>query len=175
MAAKSSAVSHKERYINRYRGRFTTGANATTVVTESFNTGMNIGQANPYKWVITHFAWWPNKATYASPWGAAQAACVQLLLGNQSALLEADDAQVVCEAKAVCAYATNGGVGFNMPIVGFLPSPIPIFSQALTVAYAAATNDTALQSKEIAYEIGYVTAPIEQSEILEFLAAMGQV
>lgn len=168
-----------DRFINRYRGRLTTGSDATVVAVESFNTGMNVGRADPMKWIITHFAMWPNLVTLAGTYHTStQMIKIQLAIGTQTAQLNGDDMQVICEgciSGTVGADATGWAPEMHWPIMGFLPSPIPVFAQILTVSIDCAANATTMQSKEMVYEIGYVQAPISQNEIVEYLSAFGQV
>lgn len=175
MAGKKSTV-RRDRYINRYRGRLTTGADSTTCVYSSFNTGMNVGRVDPMKWVITHFAMWPNGIVHVLPHASGQTVKAQLALGNQTALLDGDDMQLICEAAFLAHEASAVSYPESpWPLRGFLPAPVPVFAQSLTVLFDSAANVAGLQSKSMVYEIGYIMAPITQDEIVEYLSAFGQV
>jgi hypothetical protein len=168
----------RDRFINRYRGRLTTNSDATSAAYESFNTGMNVGRTDPMKWVITHFAMWPNLVIQAYPYAATgDIVKVQLCIGNQTAILNGDDMQVICEGSTAQVPGADATAQRSQlwPIQGYLPAPVPVFAQSLTVLIDALTNQTGMQSKEFVYEIGYVQAPISQDEIVEYLSAFGQV
>jgi len=173
---KKTAV--RDRYINRYRGVVTMPANSTTGVHSTFNTGMNIGRADPIKWVITHFAMYPGSGgsfTDVQPYGASQTLRIQLAVGTQTGFLQSDDMQLLCEGAVSEHFTTSGGWVMHWPIQAYLPSPIPVFSQALTVGIRSALDEPLLAGELFAYEIGYVIGSVEQGEILEYLAANGQV
>jgi hypothetical protein len=176
MARKGGAP--RDRFINRYRGTVVMPADSTTGIWESFNTGMNVGRENPTKWVITHFAVWPGAAAafpVVEPYGATQLLKAQLCIGTQAAFLQSDDMQVICDGAISEHFTTSGGWVFYWPLQGFLPSPIPVFAQMLTVGIRSAVNDPGIAGETFVYEIGYVTSPIAQDEIVEYLSAFGQI
>lgn len=169
----------RERFINRYRGKLVLATPATDPAVFSWNTGMNVGRADPYKWVITHFAVWPNYLMIMTPIAATdthQTIKAQLQIGTNADLMSDDDMQVVATAQCQGWHLGDSALQQNgPPLQGYLPSPIPVFAQTLTVAVKALANSANLQGQHMAFEIGYVAAPIAQDEIIEYLAAFGQI
>lgn len=177
MGKKRAAV-RKDVFVNRIRGRLAFGANAATAVFESFNTGMNVGTNDPMKWIILGAHISPNvggtdNANFPEP--AAEVLCTwQLMIGTQDAMLDCDDMQVVASGHKGQILTTSGATDYNWTIPLDIRHPIPIFAQTLTVGMRA-HNVAAINSSNWYYEIQYLRASISQNEIVEYLAAFGQV
>lgn len=175
MAKKSAG--RRDVFVNRHRGRLTTGA-AGALVAESWNTGMNVGRSDPFKWVLLDFRVVPNYAAFTTITGTAPAAGFfthwQLCIGTQTAMIPSDDMQLICDIGWTPIINTQGAASITWPLSAGLPGPIPIFAQTLTVMEDH-FNSAALNGIEMGYELDYIAAPISQNEIVEYLSAFGQV
>lgn len=163
----------REKYANRYRGRLTFGASAATGVQESFNTGMNIGAGSAYKWTLLAASIQPNTfAGLVVP--STFSLQAQLAIGNQTGMLDQDDMQCISTVARSTYVSAGGANAIDWPLVFPIHSPIPVFAQALTISLVG-TNVATLNSIEFAYDLWYVTSPVNKDEMLEYLAAFGQV
>ena len=174
--AKRRAVK-KDQFVNRVRGSIQLAAAGGGSV-ESFNTGMNVGREDPMKWVILGgFLQWDinRNSAFCDLAGQDNHLAMQLCIGTQTGILDADDMQVVGTGQTQTELVTQGGMSSSQVIARLeIPYPIPVFASVLTVvAYSA--NIATLNSKYCYYEIQYLRAGISQNEIVEYLAAFGQV
>lgn len=169
-------MKRRDVFANRKRGVLTFGADATTVQVDAFETGMNIGQLDPYKWIILGASIGAVSYTngLANPAIANTGFYAQLALGNQTGQVDPDDSQAISSVSFASDFDTSGANAVNLPLVFPILSPIPVFSKEITVSIRG-TNSAAINSTAWYYEIWYVTAPIGQDEILEYMAAFGQV
>jgi hypothetical protein len=150
------------------------GADSSVAVFESFNTGMNIGQRDPMKWIIVGASIGPAGVGDVPSVTDAGSYEAQLSIGTQAAMLEPDDMQVISSLTFMFDVLTSGAHCWQFPFRFPILSPIPVFAQTITVGMDG-TNVAALQNFDYAYEIVYFTAPIVAGEIEEYLAAFGQV
>jgi len=173
--AKRAARSKADVFVNRVRGRMTFGADASAVITETFNTGMNVGRSDPMKWIILGAFISPNVQSANSPAISNEFNVrTQLCIGTQDAILDDDDMQVVSSGQKHYYGVTSGFEVWDPTINLNIRHPIPVFAQALTIMMIAA-NVAEVNNTEWYYEIQYLRASITQNEIVEYLAAFGQV
>lgn len=169
------AKARREMYANRARHRATFGADASAVAYVSWETGMNLGQNNPMKWVILGATVQPLDSTFpadaASNGGSYRA---QLQIGENTDMIDADDPQLISQCGFVTDISTNGGLAVVFPVVFPVLSPIPTFCNQMTFCMQSA-NLGAYNSTAWILEVTYVWAPIDQDEIVEYLAAFGQL
>jgi hypothetical protein len=171
MAKRRSAS--KDVYANRYRGRLSFGADASTAVYESFNTGISMTGMQPHKWDILWFSMQPAHADDAPVVCEDGTLEFQLAFGTHTALLEPDDMQCVASGAFINDNVPNGGGGaYSFPIYAGIRAPLVCLSSVLTVLMVA-TNQTPFNSKEWMYEIGYLTRPTSANEAAEFFAQVG--
>jgi len=176
MAARRTN-SARERYADRYRGIITFGSDASTAIFETFQTGMAAKGMNRYAWLILGAHMQPNFADglgNVPDINTSAKMVFQLALGTQDAFLDGDDAQVIAQTSRTNQYTTNGGNDCTWPIVFPIMSPLPTFSNYITVGMQA-LNSAEYNSQEWIYEIAYVPIKIDSDDILEYLAAYGQV
>lgn len=164
----------KQIYADRYRGRLSFGADASTTVYESFNTGMNVGRETAYKWTLLGATVGPANVDDVPTIASGGQFQAQLLIGTQTALVEVDDMQCISDVKLSNPLVTNGGAFQVFPLAFPILSPLPVFAQVITFAMKGA-NVAALNSKEWAYELWFMPTPTNETEMVEYLAAFGQV
>lgn len=165
----------RDLYANRHRATLTFGADASTAIYETFETGMNVGQQNPMKWVILGASIQPKYNTVPAAIALTDVTFkAQILLGEQSAMVDPDDSKLITSCCFTFDIETSGGLNMIWPIVFPILSPLPVFSKQLTFAILGA-NKACLNSTAWGIELWYVTAPIAQEEIVEYLAAFGQL
>jgi len=173
--AKRRPTAKRDVFVNRVRGRITFEAPATTEVFETFNTGMNVGRSDPMKWILLGAFMAPNGAQANAPAVTAEMGLhAQLCIGTQDAILDSDDMQVIADAWRHMQLTTSGGLVWDDRVKFAIDHPIPVFAQALTIGIVG-LNDVQLNGTEWYYEIQYLRASITQNEIVEYLAAFGQV
>lgn len=173
---KKGSTQKRDQFVNRVRGRLAFGADPSTAVFESFNTGMNVGRSDPMKWIILGASVMPDalSATQVS-FTAASELTVQLSIGTHTAMLNSDDMQVVAQGCRNWRIVTEGASFLEWPLQLHIPYPIPVFAQTLTIGMDGWTDGTGTDSVDFYYEIQYLRAGISQNEIVEYLAAFGQV
>lgn len=163
-------------FVNRVRGRLAFGANPSTPVFETFNTGMNVGRTDPMKWIILGCTLQPDPLSATLPsYTSTSHLIAQLMIGTQDAMLNADDMQVVATGHKQWTAITSGLSFIDWPMSMNIPHPIPVFAQALTIGMDGVLDATGTDSVDFYYEIQYLRASISQNEIVEYLAAFGQV
>jgi hypothetical protein len=170
---KRSTV-RKERFANRYRGTLTFGADASVYQHDTFNTGMNVGQSSAFAWTILGVTIGPNDYTDIDEAANSGAFIAQLAIGAQDAIIDQDDMQAVSTKTMHASAAAGSSFFYEFPLVFPILSPIPVFAQQLTIGMQA-TNVALFNSDTWAYEIVYVQTPVSQQDIVEYLAAFGQV
>lgn len=175
---RSSGGVKAERFVNRYRGEITSLADATTVVAVTVNTGMNVGRASAFKWVLLAAELMPKHDSFPIVVGASaeqQGLKAQLCIGTQTAFLDGDDMQVVCEAARGGYMYTSGGMDQPWPLMFDVAYPLPVFAQTLTMLLKSGVDHAGLDSVTYTFTLWYVMQGINEGEIVEYLAAFGQV
>ena len=164
----------RQQFADRYRGRISFGSNASTAVFETFNTGMNVGARDPYKWVLIGACIGPNSSDDIPVLNDPCDYFAQIAIGTQTAFLNGDDMQVVTQVGWMGDVATSGGFACNFPYIFPVLSPLPIFASQITIGMQG-VNGTSHNDKEWWYELVYVPSPTQPDEVVEYLAAYGQV
>lgn len=170
------AKKRRDVFANRTRQSVTSGADASTAVFDTWETGMNVGQADPTKWVILGASATPkpSEVPAALTSGTDIRISLQIMIGEQTAMLDPDDMQLVSQCSWSCDVLTDGCTNAKFPLVFPILSPIPVFAHQMSIGVVG-TNVAVLNSKTWYVDIWYVTAPIAQDEIVEYLAAFGQI
>jgi hypothetical protein len=167
-----------ERFVNRYRGEITSGANSATAVAATINTGMNVGRADAFKWVLLGASLMPKHdelGVVIAASGTTNAFHAQLCIGTQAAFLDGDDMQVICEGHKSNYWITSGVAAHDWPMVLDVIYPLPVFAQTLTLLIKTNVDNAQLQNFVWTFTLWYVMQGIAQGEIVEYLAAFGQV
>jgi len=167
----------RDMFADRRRQEMDFGADSSVIVTDVFQTGMNIGQQNPRKWVLLGMNWGPaNLSDIPDALGADCALQIQFALGEHAAQIDADDSQLICQQEWQVNVVGAAGVQFeSWPHTVPILSPIPIFANELTVMLQCSINDTAFQNLSWYYELVYVWRDADDLDISDFLAAYGTV
>lgn len=173
LVAKKRTI-RKQMYADRYRGRFSFGGDASTAVFESFNTGMNVGRETAYKWTLMAATIGPANTDDMAGMADNELFHAQLMIGTHTAFVEQDDMQCITDVMVCRDYVTSGGTLEQWPVVFPILSPLPVFAQTLTIGMQG-TNLASQNSKEYAYCLWYVPTPTNETEMVEYLAAFGQV
>lgn len=171
----AKAQRRRQKYPDRYRARVTFAADSTTWVYTTFNTGMNLGARDPFIWAILGVHLYPTNGP-ATP-GILDGGGVlwQLALGAQTARLDLEDNQVVVQAGWSVDVSTNGGMALHWPSKAAIVGAIPTFAAQLTFGMNAKSNDAQYQSQPWTFEIIYVPQAANTADVVEYLAAFGQV
>ena len=162
-------------FVNRRRNEVTFGADASVVVTDEIDTGMNPSLGEPFKWILV--GGWVGPANFSdqpdSNMGAndIQFEC-QLAMGQQTALLNADDAQLLTRLLWSTHKTTEGCYNQIWPQPLPITYPMPVYARELTFMMKA-ENNAAFNNLNWCWELLYFTAGIKDGELLEHLAHMG--
>lgn len=174
----SASAKTDDVFVNRFRKRIAFSATATTVNCHTFDTFMNISKAAGHrqKWILLGGFIRPNGQALAdSPTlNSAEVNMVcQLCVGEQTAMLESDDPEVICEAHMQFTNNTSGGQTVNWPVPFDLVHPFPLLARQITFNLIGSTT---YNGEEFYVELHFVGANVQGSdEAFEMLEATGQI
>lgn len=176
MAKRRTYKAQPDMFANRVRGEITFGASAADAVYDHIKTGMNVGQLGAYKWVVLAAHIQPaTDQGHVNLGDSSTFVQAQIAVGEQVLLEDQSDAKVVSH----CRYSGDitGGAGMTAwpwPLRFPIHAPIPVFASNLSVLLQG-TNIASMNATKWSYEIWYITRPISNNEITEYLAAFGEL
>jgi hypothetical protein len=166
-------VAPRQQFVDRIRGRLSFTADASAGVSESFKTGMNLGQTDPFMWSLLGFTICPNSVSSTPLQAANVKFMAQLAMGVQTGALDGDDPRVITTIRNTHSITTQGSDETNWPKVAAILYPLPVFCTDMTVSITG-VNDAVQNSREYVYEIWFTPRAASKTDVLEYLAAFGQ-
>lgn len=160
----------RDMFPNRHYETWNAGAALTTCTYSSFD--LIAGGIAPYMaWMIERVEFAPAvllNAGFTSPVTTR----FQLCTGEQTALLQSDDENVVCTKDLIVGLATNGGVVIQCPLTWM--GPVLVAARKMTVLMdSGADFPTAWQSQKMICTIWFRWVEMNQDTWYEVMQAKG--
>lgn len=166
--AKKKAARQKDRLPNRHYEVVTFAADTTTAVVSTFQTLM--GARDNAGWLISRVDVGP-RLTLDGWQPTTTGVHFQLATGAQTALLNADDDEVIAAFSIQTVLATQGMSTFAFPVSWL--GPILVASRELTCIMQGTDNTAPLQSVAMLFTIWYNWVQLADREYLDIIQGKG--
>lgn len=168
--AKAAKKSTRDILPNRRYVVVTFAAATTTVAYTSFDTMM--GAREGAGWLISRLDIMSRDLAGANGWQTAAAGVrFQLCTGAQTALLNADDDEVIASLDVVCTLQTSGCDVTVFPVTWL--GPILVASRQLTCAMQGTDDVAPLQAQDFLFVIWYQWVQLTAREWVEIAEGRG--